>query len=243
MLKKILTGLLTVLFLGTAGFAGWWFFLRPTPLLGTLENSRTITLNLYDNVFFDVQVPNEAVLRTTDEHYTYEFDLLTVGVQTTEPELADYKIQVDGRWLYATSDKYWLYSTVHSFEHNKSYTVEHAFPEIEGIDWATGPAPVALTEPTVTGEDSVLYGEDGYLIFTKEFNMWEGACNNSLDKLAQATGKLSPAYYSDGKIFYAEQGEYCVGIRAINFNTQYAVFAKGPEGCAEARAILVKGVD
>ncbi len=252
MLKKILIILLVILLVASLGFGAWWFFLRPTPLKGTVENSHKVTLNIKDNIYYDVLVPNEAELVRSDEHYVYEYDLLVFGVQSIEPVEVDYKVQIEGRWVWAQSDKDWLLPVAYSMEHNKPYTVEHQFPYLtklneetgveEEMDWATGPAPVANREPELLEPDSLIYGIGDYVTYTEEYNMWDKACDMALDRLAQATGKDSPEYFNNGKCFFAQQDDYCVGVNYINFNTQYAVFARGPSGCEEAQAILVKGV-
>ncbi len=253
MVKKVLCVLLVLALLAGAVFGVWYFFLRPTPLKGSVDNAYSVTLNLKDNLYYDVLVPNEAKLLGTDEHYVYEFDLLKIGVQDTEPLNVDYKIQWEDRWIWAVSSDDWLLPTVYSFEHNKPYSVFHQFPidtgvdpetgEAVWVDWSQGPKPHSVRDPILKEETSHIYGDGDYILYTKELNTWGNVINLCLDRLAQATGQPSTYYYDNGKCFYIEQDGYCAGALYINYNTQYAVFARGTSGLEEARAILAKGVD
>lgn len=251
MTKKILTIVGILLLITALGFAGW-FFLRPTPLKGDVNNAHTISLNLHDNVFFDVLIPNEAVLEETDEHYTYEYDLLRVGVRDTEPFDADYKVQFDTRWVYAYSEDDWLKTVAYSVENNKPYEVNHGFEYLTYIDpvlnvevakdWATGPAPY-IDNPVDTVEPGVIiYGEGDYLIYKEQYGQYKPVCDLMSDQLVQSVGQYMPEYFQNGTIFYATKNGVTVGVVGENFNTQYTVFAKGQQATEMALSILTEGM-
>lgn len=252
MVKKILITILCIVLIGALGFGCWWFFLRPTPLKGDVDNAHTITLNLHDNIFYDVLIPNEAVLGDTDEHYTYEYDLLRVGVRDTEPLDADYKVQVDGRWVYAYSDDDWLRTVVYSMEHNEPYEVRHGFeydtytdPETgEELvkDWACGPAPHTDTQVITPAYGTVIYGEGDYLIYKEQYGQYEDVCSLMCDQLVQAAGQYMPEYYQDGRVLYATKNGVTIGVVGGTFNTQYTVFAKGQNATTMALQILTEGM-
>lgn len=252
MVKKILITLGVLILIAAIGFGAWWFFLRPTPLKGDINNASAITLNLHDNIFYDVLIPNEAVLEETDEHYTYEYDLLRVGVRDTEPLDADYRVQVDGRWVYAYSEDDWLKTVAYSVENNKPYEVVHEFEYLTTTDpetgeevkkdWACGPAPyianpVGMAEPGV-----IIYGPGDYLIYKEQYGQYNPVCNLMADQLVQSAGQYMPEYYQDGRVFYAAKNGVTVGVVGGTFNTQYTVFAKGQQATELALSILVEGV-
>ena len=251
MVKKILFALSLVLIIAATCIVVWFFFLKPAPLKGDVNNSHVITLNLYDNVFYDLYIPNEAVLEKTDEHYTYEYDLLKVGVRDTDPLDADYKIQVDGRWVYAYSSDDWLKTIAYSVEHNLPYEVNYEFEYLTYIDeetgeemvkdWACGPYPASTTceyiEPGV-----YIYGDGDYLIYKEQYGQYRNVMDDMFDRLVQYTGRYMCEYYNDYYMCYAADGGITVGVVSINFNTQYTVFAKGPTATRQALAILTGGM-
>ena len=134
MVKKILIVLAVIILLGAGGFAAYYFLFRPVELQGSVENSRSIRLNIKDDIYYDVLVPNEATLLETDEHTIYKFDLLTIGIQDSEPLDAEYKVQVAGRWVFADSKDHWLAPTAYSFEHNEMYISTYNF-EYYLVSW------------------------------------------------------------------------------------------------------------
>lgn len=252
MVKKILIALGCVLLAAALGFGAWWFFLRPTPLKGDVDNAHVVTLNLHDNIFYDVLIPNEAVLEETDEHYTYEYDLLRVGVRDTEPIDADYKVQVDGRWVFAYSDDDWLKTIAYSVENNQPYEVNHAFEYITYTDpetgeeveknWACGPAPAYTAVDVPVDLGVTIYDEGDYVIYKEQYGQYAAVCTLISDQLVQQTGQYMPEYYQDGHIFYAAKDGVVVGVIQQNFNTQYTVFARGQQGVQQALAILTEGM-
>ena len=79
---------------------GAYFLFKPKELLGSESVYDTVTLQIEDNLFYDVRVPVEAKLESTDGTTIYSYDLLTVGVQDMEPTTFC-KVKVGNRWVFA----------------------------------------------------------------------------------------------------------------------------------------------
>ena len=61
-LKIIFIVLGILLVVSAAGYLIWRFFITPTKLLGSLDNSHTVSVCLGRDVYYDVYIPNEAAL-------------------------------------------------------------------------------------------------------------------------------------------------------------------------------------
>lgn len=241
MVKKIIIAVVCVLLVVALAFGAWWFFLRPTPLKGSLDNYHKVSVYLRDNTYYDVWVPNEAKLITTDEHISYEFDLLEIGVQPYEPT-ADYKVKVNDVWVYALSKDKWLKPTIKGFEEEQPYVVkpvyektvdENGFP----IVWADGSYPSGGTE-VVSDATHVLEGGDYLIKADTNLGLYADNVQNILGRLCHLTKGYVPHYYDDGKIMYAKSGNYAVGLKYVNYNTTVCYIAKGA-GIGELVTLLL----
>lgn len=247
MVKRILIVLLVILLLGAIGFGVYWFFLKPKPLLGSVENAHSVRLNIADNVYYDVLVPNEAVLLETDEATVYRFDLLTVGIQDVEPTSTAYKVKVEGRWVYVESKDLWLKPSAYSMEVNAPYSLHPVYEYLwttneEGEQvpaiWNDGPAPEFRESQYEPGIGAHIYAQNDYIIYGEEYGRWADVVEHMLTKLCALSRDYVPHYYEDGLRMYAYCNGYTVGVVYGNFNTQYTVVAKGQVGTNEALAIL-----
>lgn len=250
MVKRIIAIVLCVALLAGIGVGAWYFLSREVTYNGTVENSHAITLTMADNTFYDVLVPNEAVLLETDECSIYRYDLLTIAVRDTEPVDNDFKTEVAGRWVYIESKDNWLAPTLHGFDVNKPYTydadyeytttVNEAGEEVPAV-WDDGPAPYSDDFPTVN-EGASIYELNDYVIYQYEYLMWEDAVAQQLDRLCLKTNSYIPHYFNNGDVFYASIGDYTVGCIHNTYNGQWTVIARGANGTREALALLMKGM-
>lgn len=250
-LKIALSVLLVLAILTGIGAAVYFLLLKPHQLQGDPDNYVPIRLEVRDNIYYTVHVPAEAKLMQTDEHTIYQYDKLTVGVRDAEPTDVDYKLMVEGRWVYAKSPDRWLAAVAKGFDTEVSETVAHYFdplyaedPETHEqvlVDYADGPAPVGSTQDNAPNTGSTLYGPSDYIIYTEQYGTYDYVLGLQLDRLYAMTGLPSPHYYYDGHIMYATQGDYVVGMVWENWNTQYAIVAKGTNGIRDAINILTRG--
>lgn len=246
MLKKILIAILIIALLCSCGFGVWFFLFRMQSLRGDISHAYAVTLYIKDGVTYDVWVPNEAELIETDQASLYRFDLLTVGVQDIEPT-AKYKVPVEGRWVYAKSEDNWLSPTAWGFEHEEAkhispryrYTevVNEETGEVTPAVWDDGTLPPCNIEPTLADYDVDIDGTD-YIIYGSTYGVWEDTRDNLLARLCSLSDDYVPHYYDDGRLFYAECGDYCVGMKYTNFNTNETMVAHGSDFKTETLALL-----
>lgn len=250
MVKRILLIVLAVVLVAGLGVGGWFLLRREVTYNGSVENSHKVTLTLSDRTFYDVYIPNEAVLMETDEYSIYRYDLLTVAVQEAEPMETDFKACVDGRWVSVESKDKWLVPTLYGFEHEEPYTYTAEYEYLTYINedgeevaavWNDGPPPYATQAPTIV-EGTEIYDIGDYVIYSEELLVWKDAVDQMMARLCLKTNSYIPHYYNDGRVFYATIGEYTVGCVHFNYNVQYTVLARGTQGTREALAILTKGL-
>lgn len=238
MKKVIAIFLVLALVLSIAGGAAY-FLLKPEELKGSEDVYKTITLQLKDDLFYDVRVPVEAVLESTDGGTIYSYDLLTVGVQDIEPT-AYCKVKIGDRWVFASSKDGWLRATLAGFEKEEAYTGSY---DTEYTKWEDNIPDVvmeldedmlaALWEGT-----SYTFGGEEFVTSQIAYGTFDVAVDRALRKMA--TLYKQPINYGmlTGDRLWVTCNMYTVAIAPINYNTCLVVSAYGEEGKQYAAALM-----
>lgn len=238
-MKRIIAIILVVvLILGLLGTVGFFLF-KPKELLGSASVYNTVTLQIEDNLFYDVRVPVEAKLESTDGATIYSYDLLTVGVQDTEPS-SFCKVKVGDRWVFGASKDGWLKATQLGFEEEQAYEGSY---DIEETEWEDTVPEVVMELDEALLED--LKKGAAYTFGGKEFITSQIAYGTFDVAKNRALLKMSSLYKQP--ILYGMQTENClwvttnlytVGVVPINFNTCLVVSAYGDLGSQYAAALV-----
>lgn len=230
--------LVVVLVLGAIG-TGAYFLFKPEELLGSDSVYNTITLQIEDNLFYDVWVPVEAKLESTDGATIYSYDLLTVGVQDTEPT-SFCKVKVGDRWVFASSKDGWLKATQAGFEEEQAYEGAYDTEETEWID--SVPSVVLELDPAML-EDlkegaSYTFGGSEFVTSQIAYGTFDVAVDRALLKMS--TLYKQPILYgmlTDNQLWVSEN-LYTVAVAPINYNTCLVVTAYGETGKQYAAALM-----
>lgn len=247
-MKKIVIGALSLVLVTGLGVGSYFTYKHFTdkPLKGSVEDSRIITMQLKGNEFLDIRIPGNAKLVSSNFDNTFEFDIITVQKLDQEPRLADLKKQFDGYWVTADSKDGWLVPTMDSFDKSEPY--------ISYVDWdskiflegrpelPTLPNKVHITKNgtylpseqirlTALGDNTTLwYPEDkGFLYSNIVYGEYRDVINEYAAKMPNLYKSDFKEYYHDNGVFFARHGDFAVGVRYINRNTQYAISVKGEE--------------
>lgn len=227
-----------VLVLLIAGGVGIYFLLQPTQLQGDAEIYDTYTLEIADNLFYDVRVVPNAVLESTDHQSIYSFDLLSIGVQDIEPT-THFKVQVNGRWVFAESKDNWLRPTVRGFEENVAYTgtydLEHTDFEVELPEFPSGTNPEIL-EALAEGE-AWLFGGKDFIRTGITYGLYDAVCATQLIRMTTLFKQDLP-YVHKGERMWVERNDYVVAVIPVNYNTQFIIQAYGEQGRLYAAALV-----
>ena len=238
-MKRVISIILViVLVLGLVG-AGAYFLFRPTELLGSATVYNKITLQIEDNLFYDVRVPVEAVLESTDGATIYSYDLLTVGVQDIEPT-SFCKVKVGNRWVFAASKEGWLKATKLGFEEEQAYSGSY---DTENTKWVDSIPPVAMELDQGMMKDlrkgaSYTFGGKEFVTSQIAYGTFDVAMERALLKMS--TLYKQPINYGlmgDSKLWVTEN-LYTVAVSPINYNTCLVVTAYGEKGKQYAAALM-----
>ena len=232
----IIIPVVLVLILGIAGAA--YFLTRPAKLQGDEDVYNTVTLEIRNNLFYDVRVVPNAVLESTDHSTIYSYDLLTIGVQDVEPT-ANFKVQIDGRWVFVQSEDNWVKPTVHGFEVELPYTGAY---DTEDVDWEVplpnnpGGTNPELLEALAEGE-VWLFGGNDFIRTGQTYGRFEEVVNNQLIRMTTLFHQPLTRIHL-GERLWCEQNGFIVAIVPINFNTQLTILAYGEQGRNYAAALV-----
>lgn len=94
----------------------------------------------------------------------------------------------------------------------------------------------------LAGETQRMYDlENGdFIVVSRELRKYEDAIAEYEPRVAMtACTNRSSVYMNDGSIYYAEVGDYVVGIYKVNFNTVLTCFGKGAAAKDNARGFLL----
>lgn len=230
--------LIIVLSLGILG-TGAYFLFKPEELLGSETVYDTVTLQIEDNLFYDVRVPVEANLESTDGATIYSYDLLTVGVQDTEPS-SFCKVKVGDRWVFASSKDGWLKATQVGFEKEQAYEGSYDTEDTEWVD--SIPKVVMELDPAVLEDlrdgGSYTFGGPEFVTSQIAYGTFDMAVNRALLKMS--TLYKQPILYgmlAENQLWVSEN-LYTVAVAPINYNTCLVVTAYGESGKQYAAALM-----
>jgi hypothetical protein len=215
---------------------------REKPLVGDVNNYDKVSIQLEPHRFYDVRVPPEAVLLSSDYESNYEFDLLSISKLDAVPKVCDIYTTVGDTNIVANSKSRMLAATQAGFDEEDPYTIYVDWEDklyIEGTP-AVPSLPegaVQVANSTYVGEGAnttpmsdnsvVWYTEDGFMQGSVIFSEYPLAIEAYAAKFLGLYGTDFSGYYHQDAIFFAESGDFYVGVRYINKNTQYAIAGKG----------------
>ena len=230
--------LVVVLVIGLIG-TGAYFLLQPSELLGSATVYNTITLQIEDNLFYDVRVPVEANLESTDGVTIYSYDLLTVGVQDLEPS-SFCKVKVGNRWVFASSKDGWLKATQIGFEEEQAYEGSYDTEDTEWID--SVPQVVMDLDPEILEGlkegSSYTFGGEEFVTSQIAYGTFDVAVDRALLKMS--TLYKQPILYGmlTSEKLWVTSNLYTVAVSPVNFNTCLVVTAFGETGKQYAAALM-----
>ena len=209
-MKRVIAIVLGAVLLLSAIGTGAYFLFKPKELLGSESVYDTVTLQIEDNLFYDVRVPVEAKLESTDGTTIYSYDLLTVGVQDMEPTTFC-KVKVGNRW----EDTKWI------------DTVPDVVMELDE----------ELLEDLREGA-SYTFGGQEFVTSQIAYGTFEVATERALLKMS--TLYKQPILYgmmADNKLWVSEN-LYTVAVAPINYNTCLVVTSYGDTGRQYAAKLM-----
>lgn len=216
-----------------------YFLCKPKKILGSDTVYDTVTLQLSDNLFYDVRVPVEAKLVNTDGMTIYEFDILTVGIQDAEPT-SFCKVKVANRWVFASSPEQWYKATIKGFEGEQPYEGSY---DVEKTKWTdTIPPLVVQLDPVVIKAlklgESIPLGKKEFITTQVSYGIFEEASSRALTRMSTLYKQPIKFGYKTEDALWVASGEYTVAVRPINFNTCMVVTACGDTGRQYAVAMM-----
>lgn len=236
MAKRVVAIVLVVVLLVGAIGGGIFILTRPTKINGDPNNYNTVTLKVDEQYYYDVRVPAEATLTGTDQKTFYRYDLLTVGVQDSEPTTG-YKVKIANRWVYAVSDDNWVAPTVVGFEDEQPYegwiNTHEPDPETNegGTNWG---APMrSAREPAdqtmLASESIAIEGSNEFFCMAKGFGRYEHAREQLLKDVSVLYDVDIWEVHTTDTMMWVESNGYAQGFRMLNFNTFVMYQAYGEE--------------
>lgn len=230
--------LIIVLVLGALG-TGAFFLFRPDDLLGSEDVYNTITVQLKDDLFYDVRVPVEAVLESTDGATIYSYDLLTIGVQDVEPTTFC-KVNVGDRWVFASSKDGWLKATKAGFEQEAAYTGSYSTEVTKWED--TIPEVVMNLDPELLKSlregASYTFGGSEFITSQVAYGTFDVAVDRALLKMSILYKQPISYGLLSSERLWVTSNMYTVAVAPINYNTCLVVAAYGETGKQFAAALM-----
>lgn len=218
---------------------GVFLLLKPQKIQGSAEVYDTITVQVGTNLFYNVYVPVEAVLEATDGAAIYDYDLLTIGVQSAEPS-ARCKVQVGDKWVYAVSKEGWLRATMLGFEQEQPYKGTY---DLSTTLWTDELPPITLPlEQSILaqlrGNSYQSFGGAAYVTSEIMYGTFAEVTDRALLKMS--TLYHQPILYGKytTNLFWMTSNLYTVAVTPINYNTCLLITAYGEEGKQYAAAIM-----
>lgn len=238
-MKRVIAIVLGAVLLLSAIGTGTYFLFKPKELLGSESVYDTVTLQIEDNLFYDVRVPVEAKLESTDGTTIYSYDLLTVGVQDMEPTTFC-KVKVGNRWVFASSKDGWLKATQAGFEQEVPYEGSY---DTEDTKWIDTVPDVVMELDEELLEDlregaSYTFGGQEFVTSQIAYGTFEVATERALLKMS--TLYKQPILYgmmADNKLWVSEN-LYTVAVAPINYNTCLVVTSYGDVGRQYAAKLM-----
>ena len=230
--------LVLVLLLGLAG-TGAMFIFGEKEYKGNADAYNLVTLQIEDNLFYKVHVPVEANLLSTDGATVYEFDLLTVGIQDTEPT-SYCKVKVGDRWVFATSEDDWLKATMSGFETETAFSATY---DASSVNWSdTIPSVIysldtEMLEELRNGHAYALGGEE-FIVTQVAYGTFDTAVGRSLLKMSALYGEPLTFGMMGEKKMWMSSNRHTVAVSSINYNTCLVISSFGGTGRQYAAALM-----
>ncbi|MDR1523213.1 MAG: hypothetical protein LBS29_04615 [Endomicrobium sp.] len=209
-------------------------------LRGSIDNVKTITINVGRNMFYDVDVPAHAILLESNYENYYKFDILLIELVDSKPRVVDIVIPLNAKWLAIDSKDGWLIPSLNSVNKNSIYT--HFSDAALAINSVRKDAIYSLPSMYTTlngtfigtrypqgNTDNVTFWitEDGFVYSKKEFSDYASVLSNCMATIEAIHGVNPVDYYYDGNIFYFRFSDFAFGVKNINKNTQFSIVSKG----------------
>lgn len=225
-----------------ATLTGIWQYTRPKELLGNAEDYKTVTLQLDANLFYDVRVPTEAVLKATDGATIYEYDLLAVGIQDKEPS-CPIKAFVGDRWVFAKSDTYHLKATAVGFEVEEPYEGTYDLRRVEwdeSIPEVTTALDANILAYLSRGGATMLGGQD-FVTCSDMYGTFDACIERACYKMSTLFGQEMEHALLTADTLWISSGGYTVAVETLNYNTCRVYTAHGSLG-GQYIAAMIGGV-
>lgn len=237
--KRAVAILLILLLIFSLVSTGIYFFVQPKEYLGSSSVYNTVTLQLDDTTFYDVRVPVEANLLYTDGTTVYDYDLISVGIQDTEP-ISDYKVKVGNRWVYAQSEDGWLKATLRGFEEETAYTGSYDTSKMKWTDTVPGVVmelDADMLDALREGQ-AYTFGENDFIISQLSFGTFDVACERSLMKMSTLFHQDLRYGMKTSNQLWVTSNRYTVAVSSVNYNTCLLISAYGEKGRQYAAALM-----
>lgn len=228
-MKKSRTILLLLLLvvIGVGGYFAFQFTLgKEKEIKGDPELYKKVTLEISKGEFYNVRVPADDDLISSNFHNSYEFENIKIYVVDSEPA-AGYYHQVGDSYIVAESEERVFAPTFSGWELEEPFTAS-APPIDASITLKSLPSytPTDLSEEYAASySNSTLYypSTGGYLETTLYFDKFESVVSRLLARFPAIYAQDITQYYNDGSLMYAESQDFYVGVKKRDFNTTYAV--------------------
>jgi hypothetical protein len=222
--------------------SGYLLYKKSKEIRGDADNYKTVSIQIKPNVFYRVYVPEEAQLLRSNYESTYQFDLLEVNKYDALPKIYDIEKEVEGAHIVANSKKNILAATLKGFDKESTYT---SYVDWESKVYAEGTpsipilpegaiqqsnstfTPEAIADTVLADTAVVLYADDGFLQSAVMFADYQRAVEAMAAKFSGAFFSNFIEYYHQDGVFFAESGDFYIGVRHVNKNTQYTISGKG----------------
>lgn len=228
-MKKSRTILLLLLLVvvGVGGFFAYEFTLgKDVEIKGDPDLYKKVTLEIAKGEFYNVRVPADDDLISSNYHNSYEFEDIKIYVVDSEPAIG-YYTKVDDSYVVAESRERMYAPTFSGWELEKPFSV--AAPLIDEsiiLDSIPPYTPTTMSEElAIETSNATLYypTAGGYLETTLYFDKFDSVVSRLLARFPAIYNQDIVSYYNDGSMMYAESSDFCVGVKKRDFNTAYAV--------------------
>jgi hypothetical protein len=225
-----------------AGVGGYYLYEKSKEFVGDENNYDIVKIQVKPNLFYPVRVPKEAVIIRSNYESTYQFDIISVNKYDALPAVYDIAVEVEDTHVVADSDKNVLVATQKGFDtevpyslyvnwESKEYVAENPaiskLPE-DAVQQANSTyTPGNITDTIIADTAVVCYTNDGFMQSVVMFSDYYNAVETYAAKFAGLYNTDFIKYCNKDGIFYAISGDFYVGVRYINENTQYAISGKG----------------
>jgi hypothetical protein len=230
---------IVLLIAGCAG--GKILYDKKKQFTGDIDKYKIVSIQINPNLFYPVRVPEEANLIRSNFETAYDFDIIDINKYDALPEIYDIEVEVEGTHVVANSPKNILLATQEGFKRESTFTFYVNWESKTYVDeilvlpslpdgatqqpnstYTDGVADTVIADTAVTW-----YTDDGFLQSVVLFSDYYEAVDAYAAKFVGVYGSDFVEYHNQDGVFFATDGEFFVGVRYINKNTQYAISGKG----------------